>query len=82
MIYLPCDLYTVEAGDKISDASKYPLVLFPISKWKKYGRLSQITQLSHCSKSTISPKHTQTGLSINDQTVNVRITKLAFLSYM
>ena len=30
MIYLPVDLYTVEAGDKIFDACKYPLVLFPI----------------------------------------------------
>ena len=81
MCYLPGDLYTVEAREKISDDCKYPLILFSISKWKKYRNLGKIAQLSNCSKSRIGTKYTQTALSINDQTVNVRISnflKIAF----
>ena len=85
MILLPGDLYTVDTCDKMSDACKYPLILFSISKGKKYKNLSKIAQLSNCSKTRISTKYTQTALSNNDQTVNVRISnsvKVAFLSYM
>ena len=85
MSYLHGDLYTVEAGEKISDDCKYPLILFSISKWKKYRNLSKIAQLSNSSRSRIGTKYTQAGLSINHQTVNVRISnflKVAFLSYI
>ena len=82
MSYLPGDLYTVEDCEKISNDCKYPLILFSISKWKKYRNLSKIDQLSNCSKSSIGTKYKQTGLSSNDQTVNVRISKVAFLSYI
>ena len=82
MSYLPGHLYTVETGEKISDDCKYPLILFSISKWKKYRNLSKIAQLSNCSKSRIGTKYKQTGFSTNYQTVNVGISKVAFLSYM
>ena len=66
---LPGDRYTVEAGEKISDDCKYPLMLFSISKCKKSRSLSKIPQLSNSSKSRISTKYTQTGLSIKDNPV-------------
>ena len=68
MSYLPGDLYTVEAGEKISDDCKYPLILFSISKWKKYRNFRKIAQLSNWSKSRITGQYTQTVLYINDQT--------------
>ena len=83
MSYLPGDLYTVEAREKISDDCKYPLILFSISKWKKYRNLSKIAEISNCSKRRIGTKYKETGSESNDQTVNVRISnflKVAFLS--
>ena len=39
MIYLAGELYTVQASDKVSGASIYPLALFSISQRKKNRNL-------------------------------------------
>ena len=42
LIYLAGELYTVEAGGKILDACKYPLMLLSISQSKKNRNLRKI----------------------------------------
>ena len=45
MIYLHGEHYTMQASDKISRAFKYPLILFSISKGKKYSNLGKIVYI-------------------------------------
>ena len=45
MIYLPGELYTMQASDKIPDASNIPLALFSISEGKKYKNLRKIASV-------------------------------------
>ena len=61
MIYLPGDLSTIQAIDKILDPSNIPLALFSILEGKKYRNLSKIASVKNSYKSKISTLYTQTG---------------------
>ena len=61
MIYLPGDLSTIQASDKIPDPSDIPLALFSILEGKKYKNLSNIASVKNSYKSKISTLYTQTG---------------------